>query len=130
MASLLERLGTKRFRLGVKQHALVLEFTTAAEDAMNASGITQSDLAKRLGKSRSWVSKIFRRKPNLTFFTAVEVADALEMDVEIRATRSLLLPNVFFLDSFVIPNRACPPLPLTSEPRATTVLGEEEVTAG
>jgi hypothetical protein len=30
------------------------------------------------------VSRIFRRQPNLTFFTAVELADVLDMDIKIE----------------------------------------------
>ena len=70
----------QKFRLGVRQHRAVLDFVTAIEDEMRERAILPSELAVRLGKSRSWISKIFRTKPNLTFFTAVEIADALKLD--------------------------------------------------
>ncbi len=79
---------TKAFDLRVKQHRVVLDFTTAIEDAMVAAGLNQQALAKRLNKSRAWVSKVFRSKPNLTFGTAVELADALGFDLEISIVPS------------------------------------------
>lgn len=79
--------GTKKaFRLGVRQHRLVLDYVTALQDLMNQAALNQQQLADALGKSRAWISKIFRRKPNLTFFTAVELADAVGCDVEIVLT--------------------------------------------
>jgi transcriptional regulator with XRE-family HTH domain len=93
MGTLAERLKGKKFALGVKQHAAVLEYTTAIEDEMNARSMSQQQLADLLGKSRNWVWKILRKKPNLTFFTAVEVADALGLDLDVnvrsRATASV-----------------------------------------
>jgi hypothetical protein len=84
--SLTQRLTTKAFRLRVKQHAAVLDFVTELEDAMSSRNMTQGALASVLDKSRAWVSKVLRRKPNLTFFTAVELADAVGMDMKISLT--------------------------------------------
>lgn len=86
MPSIAERLRRNpKLPLSVKQFRAVLEFTTALEDEMNRKDVSQSALAERLEKTRSWISKVFRRKPNLTFFTAVELADALDMDVHFEA---------------------------------------------
>jgi ribosome-binding protein aMBF1 (putative translation factor) len=71
----------RKFRLGVRQYRAVLDFVTAVEEEMERSQMRPTDLARKLKKSRSWVSKIFRTKPNLTFFTAVELADALGKDL-------------------------------------------------
>lgn len=85
MSKLAERVNDPEFQSGVRRHRAVLDFVTAIEDEMRARKITRAMLAERLGgKSRSWLSKIFRQKPNLTFFTAVDIADALGMDVEVR----------------------------------------------
>jgi transcriptional regulator with XRE-family HTH domain len=77
---------SKGFRLEVKQHAAVLDYVTAIEDEMNRRSMTQQALATLLNKSRAWISKVLRKKPNLTFFTAVEIADALNMDVRVEVT--------------------------------------------
>ncbi len=80
-----ERLKDPKYELGVRQYQAVLDFVTDVEDAMNAQGVNQATLAKRLGKSAAWISKIFRQRPNLTFFTAVELAAALGLEVRIKA---------------------------------------------
>jgi transcriptional regulator with XRE-family HTH domain len=89
MTKLADLVKAPGFELEVKQFECVLDYVTAVEQAMEAKQVTQSALAKTLGKTRSWVSKILRKKPNLTFFTAVELADALEMDVEVRVVNRL-----------------------------------------
>ncbi len=95
MAKTIAALKTKRFRLGVKQHALVLDFTDGIEHHLNDRGLSQQALATRLGKSRSWISKVLRKKPNLTFFTAVELADALELEVHLDVVpRRVVMPRL------------------------------------
>ncbi len=84
MSKLADIVNAPGFELEVKQFECVLDFVTAVEQAMEARQITQSALARALGKSRAWVSKVLRKKPNLTFFTAVEIADALGKDVRIQ----------------------------------------------
>ena len=79
-----ERLQSEEFQLRVKQHAAVLDYVTCIENALREQRMTQQGLAGLLQKSRAWVSKVIRKKPNLTFFTAVEIADALGMDVRIH----------------------------------------------
>lgn len=84
MTKLADLVSTPAFALEVKQFECVLDYVTAVEQAMEAKQVTQSALARVLGKSRAWVSKVLGKKRNLTFFTAVELADALEMDVQVR----------------------------------------------
>lgn len=89
MASdLKKRLKSPAVKLGIKQFRVVIDFLTAIEDEMERMGKSQADLARLLQKRRAWISKFFvARKRNLTFFTAVELADALGMDVEVRVSR-------------------------------------------
>jgi transcriptional regulator with XRE-family HTH domain len=49
-------------------------------DARNELGLTQRDLAERLGKPRSFVSKIETRERRLDFVEFVAVARALGVD--------------------------------------------------
>jgi transcriptional regulator with XRE-family HTH domain len=84
MSKLADLVNAPGFQLEVKQFECVLDYITAIEQAMEAKQVTQSALARTLGKTRAWVSKVLGKKRNLTFFTAVELADALEMDVHVR----------------------------------------------
>lgn len=84
MATLAERLKSPTLRRTVKQRRMVLDVTTALEDELNRRNMNMTAFAKRLGKSKALVSRIFRRQPNLTFFTAVELADVLDMDIKIE----------------------------------------------
>lgn len=84
MSKLEELVSTPGFAVEVKQFECVLEYVTAVEQAMEAKRVTQSALARKLGKTRAWVSKVLGKKRNLTFFTAVELADALDLDVQVR----------------------------------------------
>lgn len=85
MSKLAERVRSEEFRNGVRQYRVVLDFVTDLENEMRRQNVKQIGLADKLGKTRAWISKIFRKKPNLTFFTAVELANALGMDVQVRA---------------------------------------------
>jgi plasmid maintenance system antidote protein VapI len=84
MSKLADLVKAPGFDLEVRQFECVLDYVTAIEQAMQAKHVTQSALARTLGKTRAWVSKVLGKKRNLTFFTAVELADALEMDVQVR----------------------------------------------
>jgi transcriptional regulator with XRE-family HTH domain len=84
MSKLADLVNAPGFGLEVKQFECVLDYVTSVEQAMEAKHVTQSALARVLGKSRAWVSKVLGKKRNLTLFTAVELADALGMDVQIR----------------------------------------------
>ena len=87
MSKLAKRVNSVAFQNGVRQYRAVLDFLTDIEDEMHRTGLNQSEFAERLGKSRAWVSKVLRQQPNLTFFTAVELATALNLEVEVRAVQ-------------------------------------------
>lgn len=48
---------------------------------MDAKGIRQSDLAKKMGVSQQYISKILRGKENLTLTTIVKIEDALNLSI-------------------------------------------------
>ena len=70
--------------LGVRQHAATVTFATQVELAMRDRGIRKKDLAAIIGKTRAWISKVLHGPRNLTFFTAVELADAIGYDLDIK----------------------------------------------
>ena len=84
MANLTELLSDPKRELRIKQRQVALQFGIEVECLMKASGLKRIELAKRLDKSRSWVSKLLFGPRNLKLFTAVEVADVLDADVELR----------------------------------------------
>jgi hypothetical protein len=49
---------------------------------MEEEGISKADLAKRLGKTRSAVTQMFNKTPNITIKKMVEIADAIGIDIE------------------------------------------------
>ncbi|MHB9038825.1 MAG: helix-turn-helix domain-containing protein [Armatimonadota bacterium] len=60
--------------------------TETIYEIMEADGITQTELASRLGNTQSWVSKLLQGKQNMTIATAVKVFRALgyEYDPQVR----------------------------------------------
>ena len=52
---------------------------------MEAHQISKADLSKRLGKSRSAVTQMFNKTPNITLKKMIEVADAIGMDIHITS---------------------------------------------
>ncbi len=66
-----------------EQERLVLWTTEEIVEAMDAAGVTQAELARRLGTSRAHVSALLRGRRNMTLRTLAEVAHALGRRVEI-----------------------------------------------
>jgi len=52
--------------------------------AMNQQGISNADLARRLGKSRAYVTKLLRGNTNFTLESLVRIGRALSNEVEIN----------------------------------------------
>ena len=60
---------------------LLLDVHEAIWAAMQARGVSRSELADRLGTSRAYVTKLLEGQENMTLKTLVRVANALEMKV-------------------------------------------------
>jgi transcriptional regulator with XRE-family HTH domain len=69
---------------GVRQEELILEVTEAMARALRSSGLTQAELADRMGKSKGFVSQILGGGRNLTLRTLADVAGALGCKVQIQ----------------------------------------------
>lgn len=63
---------------------LKLEVAIEVEDAMKRESVTKSELAKRLGHSPAWITKVLRGDANPTLETMQKVAEALSHDVHVR----------------------------------------------
>jgi transcriptional regulator with XRE-family HTH domain len=59
----------------------VLEFLDGLVAAMDAQRVNSAELARRMGTSRAWVSRVLRGESNLTFATMSKLALALDMRV-------------------------------------------------
>lgn len=62
---------------GLRQEELIIEVTEALARALRSSGLTQTELASRLGKTKGFVSQIMGGGNNLTLRTLADVAAAL-----------------------------------------------------
>lgn len=60
------------------QERLILEVTELICEIMEAKGITRSELAGRLGKSKGWVSQLLDGGANMTLHTIADVFTALD----------------------------------------------------
>jgi transcriptional regulator with XRE-family HTH domain len=75
---------SKKNRRMLRQEELILEVTEALAGAMRERGVTKSDLAGRLGKTRPFVTQILSGGRNLTLRTIADVAEALGYRVKVR----------------------------------------------
>jgi transcriptional regulator with XRE-family HTH domain len=67
----------------------LLELSRQFVEAMKKLGLTQKALAERLDKKPEALSRVFSGRHNVTVATAVEIAHALDMHLEIN-----LAPNI------------------------------------
>jgi transcriptional regulator with XRE-family HTH domain len=72
-----ESSGADQRRL-LRQEELILDATETICMVMSENNISRSELAKRLGKSRAFVTQILSGGRNLTLRTLSDVADALD----------------------------------------------------
>lgn len=63
---------------------LKLEITEQIFQAMEDKKVSQSELARRLGKNRAFISKILQGKNNFTLKTLVLIARKLGMEWEMK----------------------------------------------
>ena len=70
-----------------KAWGLINQFYHMVLTYMHDKKIKQSDLAQKLGKSRSAISQMFNKTPNLTIRKMVEIADAIGMDIQLISTQ-------------------------------------------
>lgn len=66
---------------------LKVQFTGDLHQAMEDAGISQSELANRLGESRQYVSKVLKEQANFTIESMAKLACALGLGLTIRLHR-------------------------------------------
>lgn len=105
----------------LRQEELILEVAETISQAMEREGVTKAELARRLGKTKGFVSQILAGGRNLTLRTIADVTDALGHKISIqvlprekvRKSESVVPPLT--LPLFRIPKKA--PRPQKKEPQ-------------
>ena len=77
------QLSDPEFQRALAQEEAAFEFVYAIEDAMRDQNISRAELAKRLGKSRAFITQALRRGHNLTFRTAGDLAWGCGLKVKV-----------------------------------------------
>src|SRR5215813_2957277 len=62
----------------------ILEFTEGVVREMERQGVTRTELARRLGTTPAYVTKILRGKANFTLETMVRLARALGAELHVQ----------------------------------------------
>lgn len=86
-----------RSSIEYRQQAIVLELSERVLDRLEHLGISQAELARRLGVSRPMITKLLTGDSNFQIRTLLRLADALKMDLAID-----LIPQGFSLPRFYI----------------------------
>jgi transcriptional regulator with XRE-family HTH domain len=69
---------------GLRQEELIIEVTEALARALRSSGLTQTELAVPLGKTKGFVSQIMGGGNNLTLRTLADVAGAIGCRIQVN----------------------------------------------
>jgi transcriptional regulator with XRE-family HTH domain len=73
------------FRRLLSIEALVAEASEVIARLMAEQNMSKADLARRLNKSRAWVTQLLSGKANMTVRTLAEVVYALDAEVKLQA---------------------------------------------
>lgn len=73
------------FRRLLSIESLVAEAAELIARLMAEQNVSKAELARRLNKSRSWVTQLLSGKANMTIRTLAEVAHVLEAEVKLSA---------------------------------------------
>jgi transcriptional regulator with XRE-family HTH domain len=74
----------REFRRLLCIEALAVEASEAIARLMAEQNLNKADLARRLNKSRAWVTQLLSGKANMTVRTLAEVAYALNAEVKLQ----------------------------------------------
>ena len=67
----------------LNQEKLILEVTEALSEAIEEHGLTRSEVAKRLGKTKGFVSQLLAGGRNLTLRSVADLADAIGVSLKV-----------------------------------------------
>ena len=72
------------------EEGLILDVTEAISEVMQKEGITKAQLAKRMGRTKGFITQLLSGDRNLTLRTLAGVVDALECRVLITVSKDPL----------------------------------------
>ena len=78
---------SERNRRLLREEELILEVTEAVSAVMQEEGITKAQLAKRMGRTKGFITQLLSGGRNLTLRTLAGLADALEARVTITVSK-------------------------------------------
>lgn len=82
----IEKIFSEEPSVNQKAWGIINDFYHLILSRMETEGINKADLAKRLGRTRSAITQMFNKNPNLTIKKMVEIADSLDLDLAIIPT--------------------------------------------
>lgn len=83
--------------LEFRMEGMILDFTEKIVLKMKELNINRAELARRLGVSKSFVTKLLNGNPNLTIKTMMSLADVLNCDLNLD-----LYPKGFEIKSYYV----------------------------
>ncbi|AEB10084.1 helix-turn-helix domain-containing protein [Desulfobacca acetoxidans] len=92
-----EYMQDKDFKKLMAQEDLIMEVTETLCYLLEQEGVTRQELAKRLNKSKGFISQLLNGGRNLTLRTIADIAESLGYRVTIGAEKKFDLQNVKFL---------------------------------
>lgn len=81
------------FRRLLSVEALVAEASEAIAKLMAEQNVSKADLARRLNKSRAWVTQLLSGKANMTVRTLAEVVYTLDAEVKLHIQAPSWMPS-------------------------------------
>lgn len=82
----IERIFSEEPSVNQKAWGIINDFYHFILSHMEQEGINKADLAKRLGRTRSAISQMFNKNPNISIKKMVEIADSIGLDLSIIPT--------------------------------------------
>lgn len=72
-----------------KAEALKLDIAFKLDQTLISQATSRTALAKKVGTSPAWITKVLRGDVNLTLETMVKLADALELDLNLNFSKRI-----------------------------------------
>lgn len=79
----LDKIFSEKPSVNQKAWGIINDFYHLMLTRMEKEGISKADLAKRLNRTRSAISQMFNKNPNITIKKMVEIADSIGLDLVI-----------------------------------------------
>jgi len=78
-----------------RQEQLLFDATELVSRAMEDEGVSRAELARRIGKSKAYVTQVLRGQGNMTLRTLSDLADALGYAVELGAVKAKSARHIY-----------------------------------